>query len=111
MILPEKPRAIILSRVNEMAYTQVRPVIATSKNGKPGSFSPWSKRYKSRQTLNNWVNWSKQTQDILVDIEDCINEDVQRFVGLVGYDIDDDIDRFYMVYKPETMQHNTSNRD
>jgi len=111
MKIPERPRAVLLSRVNEMAYTHVRPVIATSKNGKPGSFSIWSKRYKSRQTLRNWVNWSKQSQDILVDVEDCINEDMQRFVGLVGYDLDDDIDRFYMVYKPGTMQNNTSNMD
>ena len=111
MNLPERPRAIILSKVNEIVCNRLRPVISTSRDGKPDSFSIWNDRYKSKHALKSWTEYARQSKDILIDIEDCINEDMKRFVGLSGYDIDNDLDRFYMIYKPHSTQNNTSGMD
>jgi len=111
MNIPERPRAIILSRVNEMVYTNIRPVIKTSRTGKPGSFSVWEDRYKTRQRLKGWVEYANQTQQIVSDLEECISKDISRYVGITGYDLDNDVDRFYMVYKPGSIQNNISDTD
>ena len=109
--LPDQPRAAISSKINEMVYTRVKPVIYTSKTGKPGNFKVWGKRYKTREALKSWVEYSQQSHDILIDIEECINEDMGRFVGLAGLDEDDYIERFYMVFKPHPTRRSTSNKD
>lgn len=109
--IPDRPRGVIGDKINEMVYTRVKPVIYTSKSGKPGHFKMWSSRYKTREALRSWTEYANQTEDILVDIEDCINEDITRFVGLAGHDDDGHIERYYTVFKPHSTLRNTSNMD
>lgn len=111
MQLPERPRAIVLSRINSMVYTNVRPAISVSRTGKPGTFYTWSNKYKACHALTSWEQYARQSKDILGDIDECITQDKQAFVGLHGYDGDGYVDRFYMIHKPNSMQDNTSNRD
>ena len=91
----------IASRVNTMVYTNIRPAVCVSKTGKPGSYICCNKQYKVKEELNNQTDIPEQTQLVLKDVEECIEYNPTKFVGVVGCDDCQYIDSFFLVHKPD----------
>ncbi len=101
-ILKTFSRARILIKINQMYMKNIRPSIYRSVDGSVGKYIPYKRHYKSGVELPELFDMSSQTDNIMIDIEQCANEFPTHYVSLVGEDIQRPgvIDSLYMCYKP-----------
>ena len=89
------------SKVNTMVYTNLRPAVCVSKTGKPGSYICCEKPYKVKDELNSQTDIPEQTQVVLKDVEECIEYNPTKFIGIIGWDEYNYVNTFYLIHKPD----------
>ena len=102
VILKTFTRARILIKINQMYTKNIRPAIYRSVDGSVGKYIPHKRHYKAGFEMSELFEMSVQTDNIIIDIEQCAKQFPIHCVSLVGEDIQRPgvVDSLYLCYKP-----------
>jgi len=102
--IPSNMRQLKTSvRLNEMFFSQVRPVVQLSPTGSLDSFRPWKSTVANKPRASNWLEIQRQTDLLMADVEKCIECNPDHFVSLVGYNDDQVVDCMYLMHTPSRL--------
>ena len=87
-------------KVNEILFKDLKPEIVSGPNGNRSAYTTWKKQYKRSGDMKDWNKIALQSQQIIDDVELCIASNPDYFVGIVGYNKDNVLDTFQLLYTP-----------
>jgi hypothetical protein len=95
-------RARTIVRLNEMYLRNVRPAIYRSKNGCVTKYIPYKTDYEPGCKMSQLFEMSAQTDQVMIDLDNCSAKFPTQYVSLVGIDTErpEVIDSLYLCYKP-----------
>lgn len=96
----DKARVFTNYKVNEILFKNLKPEIVSGPSGKRSAYTTWKKQYKRSGDMKDWNKIAMQSQMIIDDVEICIKANPDYFVGIVGYNTDNILDTFQLLYSP-----------
>ena len=90
-------------RINEMLFSQVRPVVNLSPSGTLDSFRPWKSTMPNKPRASTWLEIQRQSDILMADVEKCIECNPDHFVSLIGYNDDQAVDCMYLMHSPSRL--------
>jgi hypothetical protein len=84
-------------RVSQVVGHSHKSRLLLSTDGKPGSYVKWGDIYKMK---NDPKNFSITMSKVFTDYERCSRLNNDKFVAIVGYDENEDLDMFFLLQKP-----------
>lgn len=101
-VLKTFSRARILIKINQMYTKSIRPAVYRSVDGSVGKYIPHKRHYKAGFEMSELFDMSIQTDNIILDLEQCAAKFPTHYVSLVGEDIQRPgvVDSLHLCYKP-----------